>query len=485
DQDEQVRPPGQGSLDAVRPDPVRSTGGPGGVLHEPGGAGGHSGGPDQPAHGGGTIGGPALPGEGGTDERDPQPGRGSGDGGPGVLGGDGALQPGRGTAGDAERSPQPGPYSRPDRPHLRPSRGDGRGGDGPEPELAGEAGVPDAATSPDRGGRPAHDARAGDPRPDPPAAGPAAPAVATGAAFRPESQDDLAPAGQVARFRANVAAIEVVQALGEDDRQATAEEQQILARWSSWGAIPQVFDEANEEWAERRGHLRGLLAEQPWEAARRTTANAHYTDAAYVREIWQTVQDLGLTSGQVLEPGSGVGTFIGMAPDSVAMTGVELDPTTAAISQALYPKAAIQAGSFADTRLPDGVADGVVGNVPFADVALYDPVHNAGNHAMHNHFIIKSLALTRPGGMVAVLTSRYTMDATNPAARQEMNHLGDLVGAVRLPTGAHQRAAGTEAVTDLLILRRRPDGAPKRDTSWERATTVTVDGEPTKINTYF
>src|SRR5699024_532733 len=125
------------------------------------------------------------------------------------------------------------------------------------------------------------------------------------------------------------------------------------------------------------------------------------------------------------------------------------------------------------------------GNVPFADVALYDPVHNAGNHAMHNHFIIKSLALTRPGGMVAVLTSRYTMDATNPAARQEMNHLGDLVGAVRLPTGAHQRAAGTEAVTDLLILRRRPDGAPKRDTSWERATTVTVDGEPTKINTYF
>src|SRR5699024_6035733 len=242
DQDEQVRPPGQGSLDAVRPDPVRSTGGPGGVLHEPGGAGGHSGGPDQPAHGGGTIGGPALPGEGGTDERDPQPGRGSGDGGPGVLGGDGALQPGRGTAGDAERSLQPGPYSRPDRPHLRPSRGDGRGGDGPEPELAGEAGVPDAATSPDRGSRPGEDERAGDPRPDPPAAGPAAPAVATGAAFRPESQDDLAPSGQVARFRANVAAIEVVQALGEDDRQATAEEQQILARWSSWGAIPQVFD---------------------------------------------------------------------------------------------------------------------------------------------------------------------------------------------------------------------------------------------------
>src|SRR5674476_856752 len=140
------------------------------------------------------------------------------------------------------------------------------------------------------------------------------------------------------------------------------------------------------------------------------------------------------------------------------MTGVELDPTSAAISRALYPDATVRTESFAATRYPAGHFDAVVGNVPFADVRLHDPRHNPGGHAIHNHFIIKSLALTRPGGMVAVLTSRYTLDSTNPAARREMNQLGDLVGAVRLPTGAHRRAAGTDVVTDLVILRRHALG---------------------------
>ncbi|MBX3196288.1 MAG: helicase [Microbacteriaceae bacterium] len=194
---------------------------------------------------------------------------------------------------------------------------------------------------------------------------------------------------------------------------------------------------------------------------------------------------LGFEGGDVLEPGSGSGTFIGMAPESARMVGVELDSTTAAISRRLYPHADIRAESFADTRFPRGHFDAAVGNVPFADVALHDRQFNAGGHSMHNHFIIKSLAMTRPGGIVAVLTSRFTLDGTNPAARREMASMADLVGAVRLPSGAHRRAAGTEAVTDLLILRRRAEAEPARDDYWTTTVSRVVDGENVRVNGYF
>ncbi|MGH2500491.1 MAG: helicase, partial [Candidatus Limnocylindria bacterium] len=212
--------------------------------------------------------------------------------------------------------------------------------------------------------------------------------------------------------------------------------------------MPEIFDEAREEWAPERARLRTLLDDGAYAAARRTTINAHYTDPAYVQQMWAALQRLSFDGGRVLEPGAGAGTFVGMAPPGAEMVGVELDPTSAAIAQALYPGATIRAESFADTRLPAGYFDAAIGNVPFADVRLYDPRHNGAGHSMHNHFIIKSLALTRPGGLAAVLTSRYTLDAQNPAARREMNALADLLGAVRLPSGAHRRAAGTEVVTD-------------------------------------
>ena len=303
--------------------------------------------------------------------------------------------------------------------------------------------------------------------------------------FRPGTQEDLAPSGAKARFEANIGAIGVVRALTAEERPATVDEQQRLARWSSWGAIPQVFDEENTDWVTERALLRGLLDEQEWRAAARTTINAHYTDPAYVREIWDALARLGFQGGTVLEPGSGAGTFIGLAPASSRMVGVELDPLTAAISRGLYPGADIRAESFADTKAPAASFDAAVGNVPFADVTLHDPVHNASGHSMHNHFIVKALHLTRPGGVVAVLTSHWTMDAQNPAARREMNELADLLGAVRLPTGAHRRAAGTEALTDLLLFRRRDPGQEPASDVWEMVTPVTIDGERVKINTYF
>ncbi|WP_454130513.1 helicase [Microbacterium aurum] len=266
---------------------------------------------------------------------------------------------------------------------------------------------------------------------------------------------------------------------------ASAEEQQILARWSSWGAVPQVFDERNEDWAAERAQLRSLFDDDAYAAARRTTINAHYTDVGYARAMWSTLQALGFEGGRVLEPGSGAGTFIGLAPDEAQMVGVELDPTTAAIARALYPRAEVRTESFADSRFARGQFDAMIGNVPFDRVVLHDPLGNPNGHSMHDHFIVKSLNAVRPGGVAAVLTSSFTMDKVNPAARREMNALADLVGAVRLPTGAHRRAAGTEAVTDLLIFRRREDGTAPRDLVWETVTPRVVDGERIRINSYF
>ncbi|NUT48323.1 MAG: helicase, partial [Saccharothrix sp.] len=311
----------------------------------------------------------------------------------------------------------------------------------------------------------------------------------TAAAFSPAAQDDLAPSGQVARIRANVAALQVLRVIQAEGRPASPQEQQILARWSGWGAVPGVFDpnrddHAAYQWA--RTELAALLSDDEYAAARRTVLNAHYTDAGVVQAVWNAVGQLGFTGGDVLEPGSGSGNFIGFAPAGARMVGVELDPTTAAISAALYPHARILAESFADSRLPHAGFDMVVGNVPFGDIVLSDPLHNPGEHSIHNHFIIKGLHLLKPGGTMAVLTSRYTLDAVNPAARREIAGLADLIGAVRLPSGAMARAAGTDAIVDVLILRRRePDRAPLDAEAWERTRVFDDAGQTARVNGYF
>ncbi|WP_449061740.1 Eco57I restriction-modification methylase domain-containing protein [Planomonospora algeriensis] len=246
--------------------------------------------------------------------------------------------------------------------------------------------------------------------------------------------------------------------LQAEGRPATDDEKRVLARWSGWGSLPIIFesrptraqfrdddgtmDEEKfarrlKEWesfAPERAELRGLLDEREWNEGARNTLNAHYTDASMVSAVWDAVRKLGFDGGNVLEPGSGSGTFIGLAPDGAHMTGIELDSTTAGISQALYPHATVRNESFADTRLPEGTFDAVVGNVPFGNYELHDKKYNKNlQHSIHNHFIIKSLALAKPGGLVAVITSRYTMDSEDSAARREMAKMGDLVGAVRLP----------------------------------------------------
>ncbi|KAA2247015.1 hypothetical protein F0L68_40430, partial [Solihabitans fulvus] len=322
----------------------------------------------------------------------------------------------------------------------------------------------------------------------------AEPAIPTAAAdpargpaprYRPASQDGLAPSGEIARLRANLAALRTLRALQQQQRPATAEEQAVLARWSGWGAVARVFDEtdARLDWA--RAELRELMTEAEVRAAARNTINAHYTDLALVRGIWQAATALGFDGGRVLEPGCGSGNFLAVAPESAHLVGVELDPTSAAIAAALYPDAQILTESFAATRAPEGAFGLVVGNVPFGDITLTDRRHNQAGHAIHNHFLIKSLHLTAPGGLLLAVTSRYTLDAQNPAARRELVGLADLVGAVRLPSGAHQRAAGTRAVTDVLVLRRREPGRAPAAGEWEHAVRTNVDGVDLPVSEYF
>jgi SAM-dependent methyltransferase len=194
----------------------------------------------------------------------------------------------------------------------------------------------------------------------------------------------------VSRVRANLAALAVLRTVQQQARPATRAEQDVLGRWSGWGAVPEVFDDRRAEFAWAREHLAVLLSPAELAAARRNTLNAHYTDAAIVTAMWAAVQALGFDRGRVLEPGCGSGNFIAFAPDGAQVTGIELDPVTAGIAALLYPGAEIRAESFADSRDPEGSYDLAIGNVPFGDMALHDRQHNPAGHAIHNHFIVKA-----------------------------------------------------------------------------------------------
>lgn len=303
----------------------------------------------------------------------------------------------------------------------------------------------------------------------------------------------MAPEGAKERVRANLDALGLLRVLRSRQTPPTADEQRILARWSGWGAVPQVFDPRNEEFVAERAELRSLLSVADYAAARRTTLNAHYTDASLVQAMWQGLRDLGFAGGNVLEPGCGSGNFIGFAPQDtpvpVHMVGVELDATTAAIASYLYPDAQVLHESFGDTFIPEGEFDAAVGNVPFGNYRIYDPEHNREGLSIHNHFISKALDAVKPGGVVAVITSHWTMDAEAPQARDAIAAKADLLGAIRLPADAHQRAAGTRVITDILVLRRRLPGQAPAGQSWK--TTVDLAEQdlnvdaPVWVNQYF
>lgn len=306
-----------------------------------------------------------------------------------------------------------------------------------------------------------------------------------GAVAHPPADSHLPPVKPAARVEHNLRVIRLLAQLRQQQRPPSSTEREILSRWASWGAVPEVFDDRQSRYRSERELLLELVGQDGYQAARRSTLNGHYTHPLIADAIWRLARRLSYRDGRVLEPGCGAGVFIGHAPRGATVVGVELDPTSAAVAAALYPDATIHAESFADVALEEGSFELVIGNVPFGDLTLHDPRHNRGRHSIHNHFLVKSLALLKPGGLLLTLTSRFTLDSRGAGARREMHELADLIAAVRLPSGAHSRAAGTEVVTDLIVLRRRAGEAPPEPPSWLDTTTVSIDGEQLTINRYF
>jgi N12 class adenine-specific DNA methylase len=264
------------------------------------------------------------------------------------------------------------------------------------------------------------------------------------------------PSGTKARIHANLAAIDILERLTlEGGRPATTAEKEVLATWSGWGACAELFDRRSDTYATEREHLRESLSAEAYRAAEASILNAHYTDPLIAAAMWDTLRQAGLAGGRILEPGCGAGTFIGLAPEDAVMVGVDNDTVTAAIAAALYPQAQVRAEGFETTRVPADSFVATIGNVPFGNFTLIDPAHNPGRFSIHNHFINKAISLTAPGGYVIVLTSRYTLDSLDTRSRRAMAAKADLIGAVRLPSTAFKRVAGTEVVTDILVLRRK------------------------------
>jgi N12 class adenine-specific DNA methylase len=246
----------------------------------------------------------------------------------------------------------------------------------------------------------------------------------------------------------------------------------MLQRWHGWGAAPQLFDRA--EYSEDRARLKMLLGPVGFAAAARTTLNAHYTDPRIVRPMWAALADLGVVEGTVLEPGCGRGSFLAEAPDGYRVVGAELDPATARVAQMLAdPRHLVVQADFAEKRLNPGILSASIGNVPFGRYALFDPEHNPRRRLpIHDHFVLKAVSALAPGGVAVLVTSRYTLDKLDGSARAAIGEHADFLGAVRLPGTAHQAEAGTQVVTDIVVLRARHAGdAPHHAPGWDKPPT--------------
>ena len=289
----------------------------------------------------------------------------------------------------------------------------------------------------------------------------------------------------------NIAAIRLLKKLESENRDASDDEKAVLAKYVGWGAMSAAFDRWQpEEWKSTAKDIRALLTDDEFDSARASTPNAHYTSPQVIEAIWDGLQRAGVKDGaQILEPAMGVGHFFGMMPESMHgghRTGIELDSITARIAKKLYPDSTIFEKGFEETPLPDHYFDAVVGNVPFGDYAVHDPsVKHSLTRSIHDYFFAKSLDKVRPGGVMALITSRYTMDKKDDAVRAYLSEHADLLAAIRLPNTAFKGNAGTEVTTDILFLRKRLPGAPVAGESWKSVEPIGPADDQIFVNEYF
>ena len=297
------------------------------------------------------------------------------------------------------------------------------------------------------------------------------------------TDDDLGVGGPKQKFARNIEAIRTLFKLEEEHRGATAEEQQVLSQYVGWGGLADAFDPNKDGWAKECAELKGLLSEDEYAAARSSTLNAHYTSPTVIRSIYDAVERMGFRSGNILEPSMGVGNFFGMLPDTMQdsrLYGVELDSITGRIAKKLYPQADITVAGFETTDRRD-FYDLAVGNVPFGNYKVNDKAYNKLGFSIHNYFFAKAIDQVRPGGVVAFVTSRYTMDSKDSTARKHMAERADLLGAIRLPNNAFRANAGTDVVSDIIFLQKR-DRPIDHEPDWVQLG-KTEDGFA--INQYF
>ena len=271
------------------------------------------------------------------------------------------------------------------------------------------------------------------------------------------TDEHLGKGGAKAKCRENIEAIRLLKYLEENGFQASPEQQEVLSRYVGWGGIPEVFDENKSEWSKEYAELKALLTPEEYESARGSTLNAHYTSPAVIRAIYEAVGSMGFEGGRILEPSMGVGNFFGLLPESMAnsrLYGVELDSITGRIAKQLYPEADITVAGFETTNRP-GFFDLAVGNVPFGQYQVHDPEYDRLGFSIHNYFAAKMLDQVRPGGIVAFVTSRYTLDAKDESVRRYLAERGELLGAIRLPNNAFRANAGTDVVSDIIFLQKR------------------------------
>ena len=297
------------------------------------------------------------------------------------------------------------------------------------------------------------------------------------------TDDHLGEGGAKQKYARNIEAIRTLFKLEEEHRGATAEEQQVLSQYVGWGGLADTFDPSKDSWAKEYAELKGLLSEDEYAAARSSTLNAHYTSPTVIRSIYDAVERMGFHSGNILEPSMGVGNFFGMLPDTMQdsrLYGVELDSITGRIAKKLYPQADITVAGFETTDRRD-FYDLAVGNVPFGQYRVNDKAYNKLGFSIHNYFFAKAIDQVRPGGVVAFVTSRYTMDSKDSTARKHMAERADLLGAIRLPNNAFKANAGTEVVSDIIFLQKR-DRPIDHEPDWVQLG-KTEDGFA--INQYF